>query len=40
MSDSTTPEDSAKPSKGHRTMVVTVVLALLGLVTLVALNMN
>ena len=40
MIDDKTPEDTPKPGKSHRTMMVTVVLALLGLVALIALNMN
>ncbi len=40
MIDNTTPEDPPKSGKAHRTMMVTVILALVGLVALIALNMN
>jgi hypothetical protein len=40
MSDEPAPQETSKSAKQHRTMVVTVVIALLGFVALVAFNMK
>jgi hypothetical protein len=40
MTDSTAPQDTPKPAKHNRTMVVAMVIALVGFVALIALNMK